>query len=104
MDQPGESSASSTRSFDTSPRLTNVRGAIRRDSSPTKALLEDVLRGDFAGKPVNEELVKDFHSAFLAPMLPTMAGMWRVISVQVGNHVPPQRWEIPLRIRIDMPR
>ena len=32
-------------------------------------------------------------------MLPKMAGMWRAISVQVGNHVPPQRWEIPLRIR-----
>ena len=28
-----------------------------------------------------------------------MAGAWRTISVQVGNHVPPQPWEIPARMR-----
>ena len=104
MDQPGESSASSTRSFDTSRGSLTYVELSDAIAPLLEALLEEVLRGDFAGKPVNEELVKDFHSAFLAPMLPKMAGMWRAISVQVGNHVPPQRWEIPLRIRIDMPR
>ncbi len=62
-------------------------------------MLDEVLRGDFADKPFGEQLVKDFHSAFLAPLLPKMAGTWRTINVQVGNHVPPPPWDIPARMR-----
>ena len=62
-------------------------------------MLDQVLRGDFARRQFDEQLVKDFHGAFLAPLLPKMAGTWRTISVQVGNHVPPQPWEIPVRMR-----
>ena len=99
MDQPGESSASSTRSFDTSRGSLTYAELSDAIAPLLEALLEEVLRGDFVGKPFDEQLVKDFHSAFLAPMLPKMAGTWRAISVQVGNHVPPQPWEIPLRMR-----
>jgi hypothetical protein len=99
MDQPGESSASSTRSFDTSRGSLTYAELSDAIAPLLEALLEEVLRGDFAGKPFDEQLVKDFHSAFLAPMLPKMAGTGRAISVQVGSHVPPQPWEIPLRMR-----
>jgi len=99
MDQPGESSASSTRSFDTS-RSSLTYAELSDVTAPLlEALLEGVLRGNFVGKPFDEELVNDFHRAFLAPMLPKMAGRWRATSVQVGNHAPPQPWEIPLRMR-----
>lgn len=99
MDQPGESSASSTRSFDTSRGSLTYAELSDAIAPHLEALLDQVLRGDFAGRPFDEKLVKDFHSAFLAPLLPTMAGSWRTISVQVGNHVPPQPWEIPVRMR-----
>lgn len=99
MDQPGESSASSTRSFDTSRGSLTYAELTDATAPLLEALLEGVLRGDFVGKPFDEELVNDLHRALLAPMLPKMAGRWRATSVQVGNHAPPQPWEIPLRMR-----
>ena len=99
MDQPGESSASSTRSFDTSRGSLTYAELSDAIAPHLEALLEEILRGDCLGKPFDEQLVKDFHSAFLAPLLPKMAGAWRTISVQVGNYVPPRPWEIPVRMR-----
>ncbi len=99
MDQSSEGSASSTRSFDTSQGSLTYAELSDAIAPHLEALLDEVLRGDFAGKPFDEQLVKDFHSAFLAPLLPKTAGSWRTISVQVGNHVPPQPWEIPVRMR-----
>lgn len=99
MDRPGESSASSTRSFDTSQGSLTYAELSDAIAPHLEALLDEVLRGNFARRRFDERLVKDFHSAFLAPLLPNMAGAWRTISVQVGNHVPPQPWEIPVRMR-----
>lgn len=99
MDQPGESSASSTRSFDTSRGPLTYAELSDAIAPHLEALLDDVVRSEFASRPFDEQLIKDFHSAFLAPLLPKMAGSWRTISVQVGNHVPPQPWEIPVRMR-----
>jgi len=99
MDQPGESSASSTRSFDTAQGSLTYAELSDAIAPHLETLLDEVLRGDFAGKSFDEQLVKDFHGAFLVPLLPKMAGTWRTISVQVGNHVPPQPWEIPERMR-----
>lgn len=99
MDQPGESSASSTRSFDSSRGPLTYAELSDAIAPHLEALLDEVVRGEFASRPFDEQLVKDFHSAFLLPLLPKMAGSWRTISVQVGNHVPPQPWEIPVRMR-----
>ena len=99
MDQPGESSASSTRSFDTSRGPLTYAELSDAIAPRLEALLDEVVGGKFASRPFDEQLVKDFHSAFLLPVLPKMAGSWRTISVQVGNHVPPQPWEIPVRMR-----
>jgi fido (protein-threonine AMPylation protein) len=99
MDQAGESSASSTRSFDTSRGALTYAELSDAIAPHLEALLEEVFRGDFAGKPFDEQLIKDFHRGFLAPLLPKMAGTWRTINVQVGHHVPPQPLEIPVRMR-----
>ena len=99
MDQPGESSASSTRRFDTSRGPLTYAELSDAIAPHLEALLNDVVRGEFASRPFDEQLIKDFHSAFLLPLLPTMAGSWRTMSVQAGNHVPPQSWEVPMRMR-----
>lgn len=99
MDQPSESSASSTRSFDASRGPLTYAELSDAIAPHLEALLDEVVRGGFASRPFDEQLVKDFHSAFLLPLLPKMAGSWRTISVQVGNHVPPQPWEVPVRMR-----
>lgn len=99
MDQPGESSASSTRSFDTAQGSLTYAELSDAIAPHLEALLDEVLRGEFARRPFDEQLIKDFHGAFLSPLLPRMAGAWRTISVQVGNHVPPQPWDIPVRMR-----
>ena len=99
MDQPGESSASSTRSFDTSRGPLTYAELSDAIAPHLEALLDEVVRGEFASRPFDEQLVKDFHSAFLLPLLPKMAGSWRTINVQVGNHVPPPPWEVAVRMR-----
>jgi CRISPR-associated endonuclease/helicase Cas3 len=99
MDQSGESPASSTRSFDTSQGSLTYAGLSDALAPHLETLLEGIIRGQFEGRPFDEQLIKDFHRAFLSPLLPRIAGSWRTISVQVGNHIPPQPWEIPLRMR-----
>ncbi len=99
MDQSGESSASSTRSFDTSRGSLTYAELSDAIAPHLEALLDQILRGDFVGRTFDEQLVKDFHNAFLGPLLPRIAGVWRTIAVQVGNHVPPEPWEIPVLMR-----
>jgi hypothetical protein len=68
MDQLGESSASSTRNFDTAQGPLTYAELSDAIAPHLEALLDEVLRGDFAGKTFDEQLVKDFHRAFLIPL------------------------------------
>lgn len=45
------------------------------------------------------DLIRDFHAAFLADIVPGIAGVWRDKPVSVGNHIPPDHWHIDRLMR-----
>jgi hypothetical protein len=77
-------------------------------------LAEQVLRleaqiyaGAFAGRPLDESLVADFHRAICAELVPDWAGRWRTVEVRVGNLQPPLPSQVRMRMRdygMDLPR
>ena len=49
--------------------------------------------------PLDVDLIKHFHQAFLEPIVPNIAGVWRTKPVQVGSHIPPHHWDIDRLMR-----
>lgn len=89
---------STTRTFDTAEgKLTYVELS---DLVAPKLLqlLDDVVDGKYAGKPFDEELIKDFHFRIIGDTMPQVAGRWRSVSVRVGNWLPPEPYEIPVKM------
>lgn len=62
-------------------------------------LLRRIDAGAFVGRRISDELIRDFHREILKNVLPQMAGAWRHEPVQVGNHIPPESFEIPMLMR-----
>ena len=46
---------------------------------------EAIVTGAFAGKPLDEHLLLDFHRSISGDLVPDWAGHWRTVEVQVGN-------------------
>jgi Fic family protein len=61
-------------------------------------LLQDITDGKYSARPYGEGLFKEFHNRIIGEVLPDIAGKWRTELVQVGNHIPPEAHEIPIRI------
>ena len=85
--------------------LDTARGVLSY-SAIAPLLAEQVLRleaqiyaGAFAGRPLDESLVADFHRAICAELVPDWAGRWRTVEVRVGNLQPPLPSEVPMRMR-----
>jgi Fic/DOC family len=62
-------------------------------------LVDDVQSGDYGASPLDVDLIKHFHQAFLEPIVPNIAGVWRTKPVQVGSHIPPHHWDIDRLMR-----
>ncbi len=99
MDPSGQEHESVTRRFATQ------RGDLSYDqlSDAIAPLLLRLLRqineGAFADRTVSDDLVREFHREILQSILPEIAGQWRRERVQVGNHMPPESFEIPMLMR-----
>jgi CRISPR-associated endonuclease/helicase Cas3 len=64
------------------------------------ALLEaDIADRADADRPFDETLLKDFHRRLCADLVPDIAGRWRSTEVQVGAHLPPPAWQVPMAMR-----
>jgi hypothetical protein len=61
-------------------------------------LLKDTADGKYNDRAYDEDLMKEFHKRIIGAILPDIAGKWRTKLVQVGNHIPPEPREIPMRI------
>lgn len=53
----------------------------------------------FASRPLDEFLFLDFHRRVCADLIPHIAGRWRQREVQVGDHVAPAAWRVPMLMR-----
>lgn len=50
---------------------------------------EAIVTGAFAGNPLDEHLLLEFHRRISGDLVPDWAGRWRTVEVQVGNLRPP---------------
>jgi fido (protein-threonine AMPylation protein) len=68
-------------------------------AEPLSKLVDDVQAGAYADRRPDVDLIRDFHYAFLAAVVPDIAGRWRNRPVRVGNHIPPGHWHIDRLMR-----
>lgn len=57
-----------------------------------------VARRNFAALPV-VKLLLELHRQICGDLVPDIAGRWRVREVQVGFHIPPPHWRVPVLMR-----
>ena len=60
---------------------------------------EAIVTGAFAGQPLDEHLLLEFHRRICGDLVPDWAGHWRTVEVQVGNLRPPAPHRVPLLLR-----
>lgn len=98
MDTEKRSLESTTRTFDT------VKGKITYvELSDLIApellqLLDEITDEKFTKFPFDEVLIRTFHSRIIGDVMPEMAGKWRTVPVRVGNWLPPEPYEIPVKM------
>ena len=61
-------------------------------------LMDNIADGKYANRAFDEELIKEFHFCIIDDLMPEIAGKWRTIPVIVGNWLPPEPYEIPLKM------
>ena len=98
MDAEKRPLESTTRTFDT------VKGKITyvelSDLIAPKLLqlLDEITDEKFAKFPFDEALIRTFHSRIIGDVMPEIAGKWRTVPVRVGNWLPPEPYEIPVKM------
>jgi CRISPR-associated endonuclease/helicase Cas3 len=58
-----------------------------------------ILSGDYAARPLDDELLLDIHRRLCADLVPAWAGKWRDIEVRVGRLEPPPPFQLPMLMR-----
>lgn len=57
-----------------------------------------------AGKQLSERNIQEVHAVVLSRIAPNDSGRYRSVPVRVGQHVPPQPWEVPIQMERLMKR
>ena len=99
MDPQEQPLESTTRTFET------VKGALTYAElsdliAPNLVkLLDDINDGEYRNRPIDEEMIQEFHRRIVGDLIPKIAGNWRSVPVMVGNWLPPEPYEIPMKMR-----
>lgn len=99
MDSAGDESQSLTRRFTTSHGELTYAELADAIAPHLEGLLERIALGEFGDRVFSEDLIRDFHRAIIGRIIPEIAGRWRTEQVQVGVHVPPESFMVPMRMR-----
>ncbi|TVS86046.1 Fic family protein [Mycobacterium helveticum] len=86
--------------YETPNGLKNYAEVSDLIAEPLSALVDAVQAGYYAARELSVGLLREFHTAFLAGIVPGIAGRWREEPVQVGNHLPPDHWNIDYLMRV----
>ena len=89
---------STTRTFDTIKGKLTYHELSDLVAPKLLQLLDDITDGKYLDKVFNEELIKEFHYRIIGDIMPQIAGRWRTVPVQVGNWLPPEPYEIPVKM------
>ncbi len=99
MDSTGEEDGSLTRRFATSHGDLTYAQLADAIAPHLVSLLARVGRGEFQQQPYNDELIRDFHREIIGDLIPEIAGQWRREPVQIGNHIAPEHFLVPMLMR-----
>ena len=98
--------ADNTPSSDPSTRWIETNRGVLRYSELAPLLAERVLRiqerietDAYSDLSLSEDLILRLHRELCEDLFPDLAGKWRLIAVQVGEHLPPPPHLVPLRMR-----
>jgi CRISPR-associated endonuclease/helicase Cas3 len=99
MDQTGQGQSSLTQAFATAKGKLSYQELADAIAPHLLALLSDVAAGRFDDSAFDEDLILSLHRRIVGGLMPDIAGRWRSEGVQVGHHVPPEPYLVPLRMR-----
>lgn len=89
---------STTRTFDTVKGKLTYAELSDIVAPKLLRLLDDITDGKYLNRTFDEELIKIFHYQIIGGIIPQIAGEWRTVPVQVGNWLPPEPYEIPVKM------
>lgn len=98
MDQQKRSLNSTTRTFATAQGELTYQQLSDRVAPNLLQLLDNITDGKYLNIPFDETLIKKFHFCIIGDVMPQIAGKWRSVPVMVGNWLPPEPYEIPVKI------
>lgn len=90
---------STTRSFATTEGDLTYAELSDKIAPRLLSLLDDINAGVYRNRPFDEELIKEFHRRIIGDLMPEIAGKWRKVLVGVGNWIPPEPYELPMKMR-----
>ena len=61
-------------------------------------LLNEIVDEEFRSRSIDEDMIKEFHYRIVGDLVPEIAGKWRHVPVMVGNWLPPEPYEVPIRM------
>ena len=98
MAEEERSLESTTRTFDTTEGTLTYAELSDKIAPKLLDLLDDIVNGKYANRVFDEELILEFHERITGEIMPQISGKWRTVLVGVGNWVPPEPYEIPMKM------
>jgi len=95
----GESNESLTRRFATTLGQLSYAQLADAIAPNLTSLLDRISDGEFADRPVSDDLIRSFHHEIIGSLLPEISGAWRKERVQIGHHLPPDWYRVPVLMR-----
>ncbi len=94
-----ETPDSSTRRIATSLGVLSYADLAPHLAERVGLLEADIADRVHAARPLDEALILDYHRRLCSDLVPVIAGRWRSTEVQVGAHLPPPAWQVPMQMR-----
>jgi fido (protein-threonine AMPylation protein) len=95
----GKSELGSTREFETAEGRLSYTELSERLAVPLVAIYDDVLQAKPDQIVIDSEWLCQRHKRLAGHLFPDWAGRFRDVNVQVGGHIPPPYYEVPIHMR-----
>ncbi len=98
-DGEGQSELGSTREFETAEGRLSYQELSERLAVLLVAIYDEILQESPKQIVINSEWFRLRHKCLAAHLFPDWAGRFRDVNVQIGLHIPPSYYEVPIHMR-----
>jgi fido (protein-threonine AMPylation protein) len=98
-DAEGQSELSFTREFETAEGCLSYQELSERLAVPLVAIYDEILQNRPEQIILTSEWLCVRHKRLAGHLFPDWAGRFRDVNVQVGSHIPPPYYEVPIHMR-----